>query len=726
MKMNDLQQNINAIIETRQPLVQRIKNLFEKLEQVDSVLKQIINYSANGNGRLSEEQKANIASLSVGPILKLNNELKEDLKKLEARFSRDTINIGVIGRARQGKSRLLQSLTGLSKREIPDGDGMHCTGVRSSICHTAGNETYADVYFYSEQDFLQQIIEPYFIQLKIGSPPQNLEDFAVREIEDAAVETAVDRAKLEHLKKYQVFLKEYRHLLSKTSPMRITREEIPKFVTQYDPNDSKIAYYNYLAVQEVRIFCPFPDENVGKIAVVDMPGLGDTGIGDADRLVNALGQDIDFILFVRMPKHTGDYWADVDVKLYDIANRALQGTSLESWSFQVLNLLADGSNGRNCQDLKETIDAHHLRVAQVIAVNCADSYQVQNSLLIPVLEHISKHIKVLDQRFIQSTENSLINLKSSLSDLAQSAQNVSLGSGATEQSIFTKLFRDFWNEKLTLALEDLRINLWQNRHQRDPNLATALEKAYQDAKNDTGIPPIDEIRKQSKQTGSINKAYYDLLDVVRVTLSEKFQSQLDSSLKISVDDVKTKVAEIFSQAGLYSVAGKNGIDLLHEILNLLATNSDHSTDKGIQKIYLGFRDLLEFNLYYRGLAQPRIRKHLDYLTAPREGIEGQCCAPDLGPTPNAEGISEMLHTLHGEALYKINEELQDLLWEPSMSAFSIIEEFLDCVLRAKDVEDSWKIFLWDHREKIWTNEFMWQHLISNLNEFRASSKLTLI
>lgn len=87
--------------------------------------------------------------------------------------------------------------------------------------------------------------------------------------------------------------------------MRITREEIPKFVTQYDPNESKIAYFNYLAVQEVRIFCPFPDENVGKIAVVDMPGLGDTGIGDADRLVDALGQDIDFILFVRMPKHTG-------------------------------------------------------------------------------------------------------------------------------------------------------------------------------------------------------------------------------------------------------------------------------------------------------------------------------------------------------------------------------------------------------------------------------------
>ena len=51
-----------------------------------------------------------------------------------------------------------------------------------------------------------------------------------------------------------------------------------------------------------------------------MPGLGDTGIGDEDRLVRTLGQEIDFILFVRMPKITGDYWADVDVQLYDVAN----------------------------------------------------------------------------------------------------------------------------------------------------------------------------------------------------------------------------------------------------------------------------------------------------------------------------------------------------------------------------------------------------------------------
>jgi ATPase subunit of ABC transporter with duplicated ATPase domains len=44
------------------------------------------------------------------------------LDLLKNRFNRDTINIGVIGRAGQGKNLLLQSLTGLSSNEIPTGD----------------------------------------------------------------------------------------------------------------------------------------------------------------------------------------------------------------------------------------------------------------------------------------------------------------------------------------------------------------------------------------------------------------------------------------------------------------------------------------------------------------------------------------------------------------------------------------------------------------------------
>ena len=49
----------------------------------------------------------------------------------------------------------------------------------------------------------------------------------------------------------------------------------------------------------------------------------EAGVGDSDRLMRTLGQDVDAVLFVRMPKPSGDYWADVDVQLYDTARAAL-------------------------------------------------------------------------------------------------------------------------------------------------------------------------------------------------------------------------------------------------------------------------------------------------------------------------------------------------------------------------------------------------------------------
>ena len=113
-------------------------------------------------------------------------------------------------------------------------------------------------------------------------------------------------------------------------------------------------------------------------------------------------------------------------------------------------------------------------------------------------------------------------------------------------------------------------------------------------------------------------------------------------------------------------------------------------------------------------------------TAPREGITGDQRAPDLGNNPSAKLISEILHEHHKTALYRIDQELKALLWEPSMAAFAIIEEFLDCVLRAKNVESSWNIFLYDHREMIWCQEFRWQHLLSRVKQFAQPSTLSLM
>lgn len=273
---------IERIIEKRQPLAKRIQIAEDNLIAVSNLLKQveekrnILTSKVNDPTQVNKLDEINYVTSVIGQI---NLELNA-LKKLKSRFSRPTLNIGVVGRARQGKSRLLQSLTGLSKAEIPDGDDQHCTGVRSNIYHKPGIETYAEIYFHSESSFLNEAIAPYYQQLNLGKVPQSIELFAESTLPELDTEkTALDRAKYEHLKKYHQHIQEYRQFFHQNT-LRISKEQIRQYVAQDTIEGDRI--YCYLAVKKVDIYCSFPNQDIGQIALVDMPGLGDTGVGDAE------------------------------------------------------------------------------------------------------------------------------------------------------------------------------------------------------------------------------------------------------------------------------------------------------------------------------------------------------------------------------------------------------------------------------------------------------------
>ena len=66
------------------------------------------------------------------------SELQRDLDNICKRLSRETLNIAVVGKARQGKSRLLRTITDLPQSIIPDSKMGFCTGVRSDIINKPG------------------------------------------------------------------------------------------------------------------------------------------------------------------------------------------------------------------------------------------------------------------------------------------------------------------------------------------------------------------------------------------------------------------------------------------------------------------------------------------------------------------------------------------------------------------------------------------------------------
>jgi len=638
-------------------------------------------------------------------LSKINLNIQSELytlDKLKTRFSRPTLNIGVIGRARQGKSRLLQSLTGLTKDEIPDGSGQHCTGVRSTIQHHSDIETYGEVLFYTEHTFLNEIIAPYYQDLKLGIKPISIEDFATKPLPTLSgeVKGAENNAKYEYLRKYHENLDKFRHLLQTSSPRRIKKEEIREYVAQDNSKGERI-YFNYLAVKEVKIFCKFPQEDVGKIALVDLPGLGDTGIGDDKRMVKTIGEDVDAVLFVRMPKSNGDFWGDVDVQLYDTAYGALNDLPLPLWSFMVLNELDNPSNFQLCELLKNDIKNKHIDVAKCVIANCAKPEEANAKVLEPILDYLTHKITDLDHQYASSCQERLLQIQTAIvSELEKAQKALGQPQQFAESGKFAKLFKELW-KKLTSGLENLLTELSKQIDNQDIDFEKSVKEAIQKCKNDTKIPTnLKDIEDRRDAEGaSYQIAYNKYLNEIRAHLTQHFLS-LDEGLKNSLERVKSQVTNVLINEGkLGGITEARGSEFLKAIEQMLP---DEILEGQASRLKFGFEILSNFELSYRGMIQHRIRKCLDGLTPDKTNAK---LPNPLDPDKAAQQISKYLLALHGEAVFQCQTALEELLTEPSQAAFAIVEEFLDRVLRAEDVDEEWRLFLEQERTSIWPSEF---------------------
>ncbi|MBN3878086.1 hypothetical protein [Nostoc sp. JL23] len=689
---------IANIIEKRQPLANKIEEVKVNLNSLYSELSYLEDYCQQLLDRVDEPSITGRLKEIDFPKIQQNivSELQA-LGKLKTRFSRDTLNIGVIGRARQGKSRLLQSLTGLTAAEIPDGSGQHCTGVRSTIHHNPNIETYGEVLFYTDWTFMDEVIAPYYEQLKLGTKPINIDDFARKELPSLPndLKGAEVNAKYEHLRRYHENVDQYRLLLQTSSPRLIKKEEIREYVAQDNLQGERI-YFNYLAVQEVKIICNFPKDDVGKIALVDMPGLGDTGIGDEKKMVKTIGEDVDAVLFVRMPKNTGDFWGDVDVQLYDTAYRALNDLPLPLWSFMVLNKLRDESNLKLCEQLKTDISNKHINVADCVIANCAEAQEANTEVLDPILNYLANKITDLDQQYASACQDRLKQLQTSVvAELDKSRNALGQAKQSAETGKFEELFDQLWKD-LTSCLEELLEKLSTQINEHDQDFKKSVEMAIQTCENDTGIPSsLEEIEKRRNSEGSYEIAYNKYLNEIRAHLSQHFLS-LDDGLKNSLDQVKYQVAEVLiQQAHLGGITKVKGSDFLGAIAKLLP---DEILEGQASRLKFGFQILSEFQLSYRGTIQHRIRQCLDGLTPDKASLK-------LSKSPNSQQIKSNLQALHGEAVFQCKTALEEFLCEPSQAAFAIVEEFLDRVLRAEKVKTEWRIFLTEERSSIWSEEF---------------------
>ena len=175
--MSTITEQINEIIDRRtgrgkwenNGRLQQIENAEKRMSQIRSQvlqlqdLLQLVKYQQESRSGAyfallqrdpTIEERLNL--VSTDKVEKCIRNLSEELALLKKRFSRETVQIAMIGRERMGKSTLIQSITGLGNEVIPAFDGSSCTGT-VSVIHNCEENFHADITFFERGEFLQAI-----------------------------------------------------------------------------------------------------------------------------------------------------------------------------------------------------------------------------------------------------------------------------------------------------------------------------------------------------------------------------------------------------------------------------------------------------------------------------------------------------------------------------------------------------------------------------------------
>ena len=666
----NIEQSIERVIQLRQPLGEQIRTFVEphikelklSISELENCRLKLIN-SINDS-----ETKAELNQLDFSSFIDQLKEESDKLNKISERFLRGSINIGVVGITGHGKSTFLKSLSGLSNELIPAREGEPCTASKSIIIHY-DNEPFAEIIFFAEESFLENVIHLHYQQLSsyytnkatdldLGSTPNSLDDFAQRELPRISEDYDTTKKVIYmNLVNYRRYLDQYRHLLKLENPKKTIKsdelhKELPKYVAKPETRANKTPSFEYLAVREVQIFCKFENDKVGKIAMVDIPGSQENRVGNEERIAKTLGKDVDVILFFYKPE-TGTYgWDNYTpiTNLYSLVSKSINNFSERS--LIVLNKDLSSGNSRACNELKQSQKSSTIKVSGCEIADCSKTEDA-NKVLELALKMLSNdaHIVKLDKNYAASCQENLIAIHKNLMDELKHANNV-LNFYSNQE----RKFGDWFEEviiNITSHFNELEDKLSEQCNIEDPYLKNAFEEVFRDCEDYSLIPSEQEIankRLDPEFRGSLKAVYYVSIPLIRAHLSQKFL-KLDRGLKQSINNLKCLVTDVLvnkvTKANLGELTEARDAEFLEIMTSLL--------DQRKNKLGLGFKNLSSSNLSYSALLLPLVRERLDMVLSSSSTPVGY----QVYSSEEKEIFSNSPKERGSKPLFQVHEKLQN-------------------------------------------------------------------
>ena len=632
-----------------------------------------------------------------------------ELESLKKRFDRDTINISVIGRAGQGKSRLLQSISGVENDVIPADSGGDCTGAKSIICNDSG-ETRAIVRFFTESELISNVQE-YLSRLDSDFSLGTISQIQSLPI-DAIFEKVKDNKQESYYERLCSYVKHYNEYIGYLGGEKtVSKNEIREYVAQYLQDGTKV--YKYLAVKEVEILTPFVNSDAGKIMLVDTIGLGDTSIGLREKMIDTLINDSDAAILLRRPDPERDNIREEDNELYDGINEKMVGRDLSLWLFYVLNTY--GKNQKTSNQLFESLNRKKgktLQVAFIKQLDCADKAVVDKELIEPLLATISENLNDIDDSLIK-----LANKKAglafdeiiALNNILSSIMSESLKSSPAASGLFKQLYKS--ELQLLPALRELNIE-YKERNKVDQDLEGAILSVLKNISKH--IPSEEEIvirLKKGDASSRVDTVFNRVCDNLRAHIRNDFDHVCFSTIKEMQDKIKKRIIRVLQTEGLLSkIPLKVSVDDGEEVwLEALITERMNQ----YESIQSALNEILNYHLHIEGLLQFKVHCALDILEehSLEEAPEGKRIKLEQAKIDSltTQEIASVIHQTLLECTYTFAQDLrksiQELLIIPNNSFNSLIRKLREVLGYDEDSEDMLEVFYHDYAQIIWKDKF---------------------
>lgn len=747
-------EKIDKIVMARKYKLEKVECAKAGLIQVRDAVKRIevlqrrVNEAGEGDllAAMLKEQPgvyANILQLDTSNFYRAYQNYLEELKKIENRFSRDTLNISFVGAAGQGKSCVLQKISGLAGDVIPSAAGSDCTGAKSIISNVSDSaEVTAEITFYSEAEIID-IVNGYLTEITGGNSYNvralnKVSEIPIEVIEEQVRFSADAKGKLKQLRKYVEHLAEVSDNIGQTKI--ICKNDIEKYVAQHSCIDDAIQYYDYLCVKCADIRCQFPKKDAGRIVLVDTKGLGDTAMKVDENMLYAAENDSDAIILMYRPDalRAGLRQQEIDI-IQKIADK-ITPQYCEQLLFWVVNRVkgGEGNNLAVIDNAKAEIVNSKMPVAGVLDVDCGDAVEVERKLLEPVLSGLTERIEAVDEMIIGRLNEKASSLIEEFQKITDRLENVFIGCVGEDVKRTLNSKIQGTRDRMLDVLRDLFHDL--NQYRKVP-CEEFKEASEQKLRNLLLLVPTQDkvVTLLRKGTAIHTNVYEECTHIIRMAIIDDFL-ELDDTLCSIVDTLKDRIIKILVEEGKLGLLIPYDGDTPDVWLETFRTKISADGNR-YPLISEAIRKLEEFHISVEGFLIYEVRDKLDALDPSLHAQNPQIKGGGENKEEQAKDIIFWLDKYLSDVHDELRKSLLDFYKVPNRALFAATKDFYDRLAFSQEdtyntVKEQWRYLYEQWIPVIWKKEYEssingieackeWDEIVKSVRENACVEKLMI-